>query len=258
MAFDDDLIACAQIVERADRDRFAATMAAPVAARPVLFAVYAFNVEVSRAPWVTGEAMIAEMRLQWWHDVLGEIEAGGPVRRHEVATPLARAVDSAGAAGLKQLVAARRWDIYRDPFEDAAHFDTYIDRTSGNLMLAVALALGPAEEEVVRDAGRALGLANWLRAVPALERAGRVPLVDGRPEAVRALAQDGLERLVRARKRRSAVSRVARPALLPLWQAGGVLKRARRDPGRVADGDLDPAPVSSRLALMARAATGRW
>ena len=35
-------------------------MAAPVAARRVLFPLYAFNVEVARAPWVTQEAMIAE------------------------------------------------------------------------------------------------------------------------------------------------------------------------------------------------------
>ena len=33
MEFDDDLTACAQIVERGDPDRFAATMAAPVEAK---------------------------------------------------------------------------------------------------------------------------------------------------------------------------------------------------------------------------------
>ena len=138
------------------------------------------------------------------------------------------------------------------------HFETYIDRTSANLMLVAARALGPAERGVVRDAGRALGLANWLRAIPALERAGRVPLVDGRPEAVRALARDGLESLARARGRRRAVSAAARPALMPLWQAGGALRRARRDPARVAAGRLDPAPAWRRLGLLTRAATGLW
>ncbi|MCR9114839.1 MAG: phytoene synthase, partial [Rhodobacteraceae bacterium] len=49
MAFDQDLTACAGLVQRGDPDRFAATMAAPVAARAGLFAIYAFNVEVSRA-----------------------------------------------------------------------------------------------------------------------------------------------------------------------------------------------------------------
>ena len=89
MDFDDDLTACAQLVERGDPDRFAAAMAAPVRARAVLFPLYAFNLEVARAPWLTQESMIAEMRLQWWRDALEEIRAGGLVRRHEVVTPLA-------------------------------------------------------------------------------------------------------------------------------------------------------------------------
>jgi len=70
MTFDDDLVACAKLVERGDPLRFRTVMAAPLHARRVLFPLYAFNVEVSRAPWVTQEPMIAEMRLQWWRDAL--------------------------------------------------------------------------------------------------------------------------------------------------------------------------------------------
>ena len=233
-------------------------MAAPVAARAVLFPIYAFNVEVARAPWVTQETMIAEMRLQWWRDALDEIRAGGPVRRHEVVTPLAAVLDAEGAGLLDQLVVARRWDIYREPFEEEAHFLDYLDRTAGNLMLAAGRALGPVDEGVIRDAGFAHGLANWLYAIPALEQAGRVPLTDGRPEAVRALALDGLERLHRARVARGKVSRTARPALLPLWQSGAILSRAVSEPALVAMGALAPSPARSRLMLMARALTGRW
>lgn len=255
---DDDIIACADLVRRADPERFLAAMAAPVAARHVLFPIYAFNVEVSRAPWLTQESVIAEMRLQWWRDVLDEIAQGAAVRRHEVVTPLARVLDSTGAALLDSLVAARRWDIYRDPFEDAAHMRAYLEQTAGNLMYAAARALGPVGAEVVRDAGYAQGLANWLRAIPALEQAGRIPLTDGRPEAVRTLALGGLDRLRRARAGRGDVCVPARAALLPAWIAGPVLRRAAAVPGRVADGGLDPAPGRSRLALMARAMTGRW
>ena len=79
--------ACADLVARGDPDRFRAAMAAPVPARQVLFPIYAFAVEVSRAPWVTQEPMIAEMRLQWWRDVCDEIEAGKPARAQEVVGP---------------------------------------------------------------------------------------------------------------------------------------------------------------------------
>lgn len=256
MAFDQDLTACAGLVQRGDPDRFAATMAAPVAARAGLFAIYAFNVEVSRAPWVTQESMIAEMRLQWWRDVLEEIRAGGPVRRHEVATPLARVLSPDMAGRLDALVEARRWDIYRDPFEDMAAFRTHLETTSGLLLLAAARSLGEVDEAPVLQAGYAQGMANWLRAVPALERAGRIPLVEGTWEAVRGLAREGLEALSAARSAR--ISPAARPAMLSLWQTGPLLRRALRDPGRVAAGALALPPIRRRAGLMWCAATGRW
>ena len=108
MDFNEDIIACAGLVERGDPDRFRTVMAAPIEQRPILFALYAFNVEVARAPWVTQETMIAEMRLQFWRDVLEEISAGKAPRRHEVATPLAEILTPGDAVLLDQLVAIRR------------------------------------------------------------------------------------------------------------------------------------------------------
>ncbi len=254
----DDLTGCAELLRRGDPDRFRAAMAAPVAARRVLFPIYAFNVEVSRAPWMTQESIIAEMRLQWWRDALEEIAEGGKVRRHEVVTPLAEVLDAKGAALLDALIVSRQWDIYRDPFEDEAHLTRYLEHTSGNLMLVAARALGQVDAAAVMDAGYATGVAGWLRAIPALEEAGRVPLLDGRPEGIRALAQDGLRRLAAARARRSDISADARPALLAAWQAEGVLKRAAAQPRLVADAGLEPSPIRSSLGLMARSLTGRW
>jgi len=233
-------------------------MAAPVAARAGLFALYALNVEVARAPWVTQESMIAEMRLQWWRDALEEIAKGGPVRRHEVVTPLARLLPPEMAAEMDEMVAMRRWDIYRDPFEDSAHFERYIDQSSGTLMLAGARMLGPVDEGVLRDYAYASGLANWLRALPALEERGRIPLLDGTPEGVRALADEGLQRLARARQNRRAISKAARPALLAGWQAQAILTQARAEPERVAQGLLGQSEARKRLSLMRQAATGRW
>ncbi|NHX28333.1 squalene/phytoene synthase family protein, partial [Escherichia coli] len=157
------------MVERGDPDRFAATMAAPPAARAVLFPLYAFNIEVARAPWVASEPMIAEMRLQWWRDALEEIASGGPVRRHEVVTPLDDVLDAEGARLLDGLAAARRWECYRDPFEDEADFDRYIDATSGHLVWTAARLLGARDEAPLRDYAYATGVANWLRAIPELE-----------------------------------------------------------------------------------------
>jgi phytoene/squalene synthetase len=258
MNFDADLIACAQLVEKGDPDRFAATMAAPVEVRKVLFPIYAFNVEVSRAPWVTQEAMIAEMRLQWWTDALEEIASGGLVRRHEVVTSLAHVLDEPAVRALQRAVAARLWDVYRDPFEDQAAFSKYIEDTSASLLQAASQALSGAMPQTLTDLGYATGLAQFLRAVPELERLGRRPLVDGRPDAVRDLAAGGLDRLVKSRKARSDLPAQARPVTLAAWQAGPILKQAKADPRRVVEGTLGQSEAAKKARLMWQAATGRW
>ena len=249
--------ACAGIVERGDPDRHLAVMAAPPEARARLWPIYAFNVEVARAPWLTEEPLIAEMRLQWWRDALEEIAEGRAVRRHEVTTPLSEVLDAEGAQVLDAAVTARLWDARREPFADEAALDGHLEDTAGALLWAAARSLGARSgEEAVRGAAYAQGLANWLRAVPALEARGRLPLVDGRPEAVAALARRGLERLAEAR--REGVPPEARPTMLAVWRAGPVLRRAAADPRRVADGALEGSEFARRGSLLLRAATGRW
>ena len=245
-------IACARIVEKGDPLRFRTVMAAPVASRAPLFALYAFNVEVARAPWVTQEAMIAEMRLQWWRDALEEIAEGRKVRSHEVTTPLAAHLGTETAAMLDQLVAARRWDIYRDAFEDEAHFDNYLNETAGHLMWAAAKVLGAPEtaESGVRSLAFGAGVAAFLRAVPALVDAGRIPLLDGTGAGLRALAGRAEARLVRPK-----VPTAARAALWPAVGARATLRQVIRDPMAVADGRLSPGVSAARLS--ASALTGR-
>jgi phytoene/squalene synthetase len=254
------LDACADLVARADPDRFAAVLAAPVAARRVLLPLYAFNVEVSRAPWVTGEPMIAEMRLQWWRDALEEIGAGRSPRAHEVVVALAPLLDRAAAETLDRAVAARRWDVHSEPFADEADFADYLDATSGGLMWTAARALGaaPETEPVVRDFAWGAGLAAFLRAIPELEARGRKPLPDGRPGAVQVLAREGLARIARARRSRHGLARSAAPALYAGWQAAAVLRQAAADPGRVAGGALGLSEFSRRARLLALGLTGRW
>ncbi|PTN02683.1 phytoene/squalene synthetase [Rhodovulum imhoffii] len=247
------------MVRRGDPDRFRAAMAASPVARAVLLPIYAFNLEVARAPWLTQEALIAEMRLQWWRDALEEIASGAPVRRHEVTVPLAGVLPPDAARLLDGLVAARRWDIYRESFADAASFDAHIEATSGHLMWAAVRALGVGEgEAVVRDFAFATGVANWLRAVPELASRGCLPLVDDRAEAVAALSRRALARLHRARRARAQVPPTAAPALLAGWGSEAVLKAAAADPARVANGTLAPAEFIRRGGLILRSLSGRW
>ena len=258
MQFDGDLVACAEAVQKGDPDRFQSVMAAPVSARPFLFALYAFNLELARAPWASQESMIAEMRVQWWRDVGTEIAEQRPVRRHYVATPLGRLLPAAAASCIDAMAEARRWDIYRDPHEDEGAFDDYIDATAGGLMWMAAAGLGTADETVVRDFAYGAGVARYLAAIPDLEAQKRAPLVDGTENGVRALAAKARARLLAARKRRAEVSPEARPAMVAGWQADGLLAQAEKDPHRVAEGALCLSEFRKRSGLLLRTSLGRW
>jgi len=254
----DPVLACAEVVERGDPDRFMAAMAAPAQARKILFPVYAFNIEISRVPWVTNEPVIAQMRLQFWRDILDEIAQGKTPKTHDIVTPLSGFLDAKSVKFLDQLIEARYWDIQRDPFDNMDDFNRYIEKTAGNLMLVTARALGRAEENTVMDFAYAAGVANWLRAIPALEAAGRRPLPNGRPDAVREFAENALKRLKNARKNSAGISREARAALLSGWQAEGLLKQAISAPHRVAEGRLGLSEFSRRFSLLFKAGTGRF
>ena len=252
----DGVAACAAIVQRGDPDRFLAAMAAPVPARAALFPLYAAYLEIARAPWVTAEPMIAEMRLQWWRDALDEA-AAGQVRAHEVVTPLAPVIAerSLPAALFHEIAEARRWDIYREAHADAAALTAYLDGTGGALMALAVRALGIEADAGARALGRAQALAAYLRAVPELEARGRVPLVDGRAAAVAALARQGgwLDEA-----RAAGLPRAAAPALRAAWQAGPILRLAARSPDRVGQGALARSEAARRAGLLWRAVLGTW
>ncbi len=210
------LEACADLVRTADPDRYAVTIIAPEEAQKILWPLYAFNVEVSRAPWVTQEPLIAEIRLQWWRDALEEIREGKPVRSHALTEPLAAVLDAEGAMLLDTLVDARKWDIYPDPFNDQSGFDAYIDKTAGGLMWTAARLLGADGETSIRNYAASLGTASFLRAVPELKSRGRKPLIKDDVETFSSLAKQGAQHLADAKRLpQSSVS--ARNALLPCW-----------------------------------------
>ncbi|RUS64967.1 phytoene synthase [Pseudorhodobacter sp. E13] len=248
-----------QALQRGDPSRFAALLAAPAPARAPLATLYAFNLEIARAAWITKEPMIAEMRLQWWRDAVEDL-GRGTVRSHEVMQPLADLVAARGLPldVLDRMIEARRWDIYSDAFADAQALDDYLADTAGGLMWLSgrALGAGDASDAALRDFGWAAGLAAYLQAVPELVARGRIPLLDGRDEGVAALATEGLARLDRARK--AGVEPAARPALLAGWQAPALLKLAQAEPGRVGEGALLLSEFARRGRLLWQAFTHRW
>lgn len=243
-----DIQYCAEQVRLGDPDRFMSAMTAPIEGRKALFVIYAFNLEITRAPWITKEAMISEMRLQWWLDVIEEIYTDQEIRRHQVVEPLARLIKSHKIPRnlFDDLIAARRWDIYKDAHENAFAFEDYINATSGNLMAIAVMALGKDTAEPAIKFGFGDGIARLFAAVPELENAQKKPLVDGRPEAVQRLAVQGLDAMNTAK----FIDKNSYPALRSAWMARSVLKRVSNDPMQVANGLSARSEVSKKFRLI--------
>ena len=249
---------CAEKVRAGDPDRFLSVMAAGPDQRGALFVLYAFNLEIARAPWVSQEPMIAEMRLQFWRDVLDGTTDGAPSRAHEVAAPLSELIrqQNLPLEPFHQMIDARRWDIERQAFADTEAFSSHIKATSANLICLAVRALGPEADKVATAAGMGIGIANWLSAIPQLEAANRLPLVDGRAEAVQQLARDGLAYLDKAKA--MAPPAHAMPTLRSGWMARSILRTTVRDPQRVGTGNLRPSEFNRRAGLMAKTVLRRW
>lgn len=259
MSADVAVALCAERVAAADPDRFAATMASPPEARPGLFALYAANLEIARAPWASAQPQLAEIRLMWWVEALEALAGRGTPPAHEIGPALC-ALPRPALAGLVAAARARQADCWAEPFANEAALWEYLAATSGQLYAAAGAVLG-ATSAALAEFGQAAGLAAWLRAQPELLARGRLTLAGGAtPGEARhgagaearfaALAHDGLDRLARARAALREAPRAARFASLPGWQAAAVLRRAALAPEMVAQGRLGGSEFARRLGLL--------
>lgn len=121
---------CADLVRQADRDRYLATLFAPAEHRDALFALYAFNIEISRVRDLAREPMPGEIRLQWWREVLSG-ERQGEGEANPVSAALLEALKKYGfvATPLLELIDARTFDLYDEPMGTVDALELYGIRT---------------------------------------------------------------------------------------------------------------------------------
>ena len=153
-------------VRAADPDRYFSSLFASPAARPCLFALYAFNHEVARVAETVREPMLGAIKLEWWRETVEGAFSGQP-RNHDVAKGLAalfRAV-SLPLAGFEAIIAARAFDSNAEHFADLAALENYLDATGGGLMRLAISVLG-GDTALARPAALAYGLAGLLRSLP--------------------------------------------------------------------------------------------
>jgi phytoene synthase len=186
--------ACERIVHADDRDRYLATLFAPVDKRPALFALYAFAAEVARIPARVSEPLPGEIRLQWWRDALEGVRAE-EARANPVYAALEEAIVrfSLPRAPLLALVEARVHDLYDDPLATVNDLEGYAGETASVLMRLASLILAEGVDPGYADAaghgGVAYAVTGLMRAFPWHVRRGQLTV-----PPVETLARHGLTR----------------------------------------------------------------
>jgi 15-cis-phytoene synthase len=170
---------CETLVREGDPDRYWATLFAPADKRPYLHALHAFNFEVARVRDSVREAMLGEIRLQWWRDAL-QGEARGDVRGNPVAAALDDAIVTfrLPRQALVDLVDARVFDLYDDPMPTLNDLEGYCGETASVLIQLAGVILmdgaDPRCADAAGHAGVAYAVTGLLRAFPWHARAGQV------------------------------------------------------------------------------------
>ncbi len=264
-----------QTARAGDRDRYLSALLTGEPARGRLMALAAFNGELERIAATSSEPQLGAIRLQWWRDAMGPIEAGeatgAPVADAlgKVARGRARAV-----ALLEGVVEAHLFDVEGGVLPDEAALAAYLENTDGALFALAAEAAedaaGPAA--AAREAGFAYGLTRLLCRLPRdlargllfvprdvlarhgveaerLIASGAAPGLEGALGEMRAKARAALES---ARARLDSCLPEVRRAMLPLALAGPDLRVLERAAARGGDtGGLAPPWRIARLVWAA-------
>lgn len=172
---------CETLVRERDRNRFLATLFAPAEKRNHLFALYAFDLEISRIPDAVREPMAGEIRMQWWRDVIA-----GDRASEAQANPVAAALLDTlrhrplSTEALGRAIDAREFDLVGSPMATREALNEYLDDTFGVTMMAAATVLAPGLDlaEASRVGGRASGIVKLLQNIGRDAARGRlfVPL----------------------------------------------------------------------------------
>lgn len=156
-------------VRAGDQDRYWAALLAPAPLRADLLALYAFHLEIAQIPEQVSEPQLGEIRLEWWREALHAALSGGSAD-HPVLPPLVAAVASHGLspALLEGMIAARSFDLAREPMPDAAALRAYLSATAGAVFQLGARIAGAPDgaPEASENAAIAYGLTGLMRAMP--------------------------------------------------------------------------------------------
>ncbi len=240
---------CLAIVRRHDKDRFLSVLFAPEESQPHLFALYAFNAEVSRVRDVVTEPQLGLIRLQWWRDTIDALYTSGGYNGHPVAEALERAIVEARLPrkALDDLITAHEFDLFADQMGDITQLEAYLGETNSRLIQMAAMILAPTAASGLADAAGLAGVAHGLSQI-LMETKRRAPFLPKDLDVSAAIVH-ARRRLDEARAVSGSIPTEAIPAFLPASLAPLYLDAVAKAP----DAPSVPSQFRRQLSLWWRA-----
>ena len=169
------------MVQEDDPERYLTVLFAPADKRRSLFALYAFNQEVAKTRDNVSEAMIGEIRLQWWTEAIDQI-ISGHVREHPVVMELAEINNLKELSPLfLDIIEARKSDLYSDGVANMQALTDYAENVGGKLCVIAAKICNDTKVDgkAAIACGTAWALMGLIRAIPFHSDAETSPLSFG-------------------------------------------------------------------------------
>ncbi len=166
------------LVRLSDSTRYIATLFAPENCRHHLFALYAFNVEITRIRDVITQPLPGEVRLQWWRDVIeAETTSANPIAASLLDTIIEKKLPR---QAFLDMVDAHIFDLYDDMMPTWRDLEGYCGETNSALFRLATLILSNGKEnntaEICGHAGIAYALTMQLVLLPKHTRRGQIYL----------------------------------------------------------------------------------
>jgi phytoene synthase len=162
---------CRTLVRMFAPDRYFSTLLAPTEKRRDLFAIYAFDAEISAIAENVSDPAIGEIRFQWWYDTLATVFAGDS-QQHPVARELVLAIKRHDLPShlFSHLIDAHRFDLYYKPMADMDALAQYLKKTSiATIDLACRILIGEnalSIKTLIDKAGTAYGVGQIVSLLP--------------------------------------------------------------------------------------------
>ncbi len=149
----------ATIVRAHARDRYIATLFAPADKREALFALYAFDIEISRICELVHDPLPGEIRLQWWRDVANG-QRDGEASGHPVASALLKIIEDYDLprSAFDAYCEARIFDFYHDGMPNQTALEAYLGATQSAIIQLACFILDKDASRVTADASGHAGV----------------------------------------------------------------------------------------------------